>query len=682
MTKDRATGIMYIGNVGSNWGDKREEVNVLTKGANYGWPFREGTIDRPDLMARPDNITGTLTDPIHEYQHTSGDGCSVIGGYVYRGSKLPSLIGKYILTDYCSKKVWALDVNTVNAQKEEFLAVEFNPVSFAEDAAGELYVAVQGWHPVYKIVPGEAGGEGSEIPMLLSETGAFSDLASLTPAAGVIPYKVIAPLWSDGAVKQRWMAIPNDGSHDQATEKILYDEQEEWTFPVGSVFVKHFELALDEAMPDVTRRLETRLLVHGDDGQFYAFTYKWNDAQTDAELLEQSLVETFTITDADGQSRQQAWYYPSRSDCFVCHTGASGRVLGPKASQLNSDLLYPVSGLIGNQLESLNHISIFEPAINIATLSALPTARNLADESATLEQRARSYLDANCASCHRPEGGPRSTIDLRFHVDMGESGIVNGDVIDDLGIEGGKVVVPGDLKKSILYQRISQLGTSIAMPPLAKNKLDDEAVSLIGNWILNMEPLPVELATFSGVFDSDVIQLSWTTASETNNAGFAVERRLKGLSGEIWGDWSDIAFVQGYGTTLETQRYSYRDQQLPLSADVAQYRLKQIDFDGAFEYHQVVTVEVPVKEHLTLFENYPDPFNPTTTIQYSLPVERHVKLTVYDMQGRVVQVLVDDVRQAGTHEVFFEAGHLASGSYLYQIESNGSTLSKQMLLVK
>lgn len=686
MTKDRATGIMYIGNVGSNSGDKREEVNVLARGANFGWPFREGTLDRPDLMLRPDEILGSLTDPIHEYQHTSGDGCSVIGGYVYRGSALPAIAGKYILTDFCSKKIWALDVNAgPGAQKEELLAIEFNPVTFGEDATGELYIGVQGWHPVFKLIA-SGNNEEQNLPALLSQTGAFDDLVDLTPSPGVIPYDIIAPLWSDGAEKQRWMAIPNNGSHDTSAERISYDETDDWAFPIGSVLIKHFEIALDESMPDQTRRLETRFLVHGEDGQYYAFTYKWNDAGTDATLLEAGVVEALSITDEFGEVRSQDWYYPSRSDCFVCHTSAAGRVLGPKARQLNSDLYYPQTGLTGNQIESLNHIGSLDPAADIDGLANLLTSSHLADATSSIEERARSYLDANCAGCHQPEGGPRSEFDLRMIIDLSESGLINGEVIEDLGIEGARVIVPGEPQKSVLYQRISEIGTATAMPPLAKNRLDEAAVSLIHDWIVALGALPVEMVAFEALQTAAGIQLRWETASETNNAGFAVERQVQHPSGvqNVLGteSWEEIGFVEGNGTTLDPSQYQFLDGNLPAEIEAVHYRLKQIDFDGTFSYSDQVITTLPLPEAPILYSNYPNPFNPITTIAYALPVDADVLLVIYDLQGRLVRTLVDHPQRAGHHSIPFDARDLASGTYLYRLTVGSTTVSKRMVLIK
>lgn len=586
MTIDRVTGRIFIGNAGSNSLQIREEVNVLAKEANFGWPFREGTIDRPQDMERPDEILGTLTDPIHEYPKAEGN-CAVIGGYVYRGSQLPELYGKYIFSDYCGKKVWAMDVdNGPTAEKEELLTIALNPYTFGEDANGELYVGVEGWNPVYKIKKSE-GGVGPAIPAMLSETGAFADLATLTPAAGVIPYDIIAPLWSDGAEKFRWIAIPNDGTHDTSAEQIAYSEEEDWSFPQGTVLIKHFELALDESTPAARHRLETRFLVHGEEGVYYGFTYRWNEAGTDATLIEDSVTEEFTIKEAGGGTRQQTWYYPGRSDCMVCHTAAAGFVLGPKARQLNDDLMYPVTGRVGNQLESLNHIGAFNPSININGLSGILTSKNINDVNAKLEDKARSYLDANCAGCHRPGGGTRSAMDLRLNVDIAAAGVINGDVVDALGIDGAKVIVPGQPDQSILYQRISQVGSSQAMPPLAKNELDEAAVAMIRDWILSL----------------------------------------------------------GVGTDVESD-------------------------------------DITVPTEMVLHDNYPNPFQSSTTIGYELSRQGHVKVAVYDVQGREVRVLVDGFQQAGRKTVTIDADNLPSGTYLYQLDFEDWSTTKKMLVVR
>ena len=155
-------------------------------------------------------------------------------------------------------------------------------------------------------------------PPLLSETGAFSDLGTLTPSTGLIPFAVNSPLWTDGALKSRWIAVPNDGPPYTSNEQISFAPVGEWGFPNGTVFIKHFELTVNEATGE-RRRLETRLLVRNSEGGVYGVTYKWRPDNSDADLLPGGLEEKITITSAAGATRIQNYSYPSRADCLFCH---------------------------------------------------------------------------------------------------------------------------------------------------------------------------------------------------------------------------------------------------------------------------------------------------------------------------------------------------------------------------
>ena len=520
MTIDRLTGNIYIGNVGSNSGDVREEVNRVAKGANFGWPYREGLTDRPDLMARPATIIGTETDPIHEYNHSGGNRW-VVGGYVYRGTAIPDLYGKYIFADGASRKIWALDLtgSAPYTQKEEIVNSTSTFYSFAEDQDGELYLTSNSVQKLSSI--GNSGA--NSIPQLLSQTGAFQNLSTLEPSAGIIPYDMITSLWSDGAEKYRWLAVPNDGSHNTAAENIVWSEEGEWGFPVGSVFIKHFEIQMDKRNANSVRRLETRFLIHGETG-YYALTYRWRPDGSDAELLSTSFEDNLTIIESDGSSRQQTWYYPSRSECFVCHTEASGRVLGPKTRHLNRDILYPSTGLTGNQVETYNHLGMFDQNLNAGDISTYLSAKALDDQSASIDDRARSYLDVNCSSCHRPGAGTRATWNGLLSENLANAFIVNGEVAEDLGISGAKVVVPGDTAKSILYQRMKQVNTTAAMPPLAKSVRHDEGLALIAEWINTMDP-------DAGVSENGLLAIYYDNIDFTNEA-------FRRIDPEINFDWS------------------------------------------------------------------------------------------------------------------------------------------------
>ncbi len=188
--------------------------------------------------------------------------------------------------------------------------------------------------------------------------------------------------------------------------------------------------------------------------------------------------------------------------------------------------------------------------------------------------------------------------------------------------------------------------------------------------------LPVSLTRFDGRYDADRVYLTWETASETNNAGFAIERAV---SGE--GPFATVAFVPGQGTTSDPHTYAYTDTALPAGTGSVLYRLKQVDMDGRFAYSPTVTVATPPAD-FTLSPNYPNPFNPRTQITYAIPVATDVRLAVYDLLGRELVVLVDAFQDAGRYTVEVDAGAWASGQYLYNIQAGSFNESGVMLLLR
>jgi uncharacterized repeat protein (TIGR03806 family) len=313
-------------------------------------------------------------------------------------------------------------------------------------------------------------------PLLLSQTGAFKDTAHLVPAEALIPYDLNVPFWSDGAAKRRWISLPKDG-------KIAFQTRGPWGFPRGTIFVKHFEMAVDEMHPGIKRRLETRLLVCDSDGGVYGVTYKWRSDDSDADLLTTNLSEPVVIKTATG-TRTQTWYYPSRQDCMTCHTARAGLVLGVKAEQLNRDLIYP-SGIAENELRAWNDLGLFDRHLSDTELASCPSLARSNDPARSLEDRARSYLDANCSQCHRP-GGTVAYFDTRYDTPLAQQDLVAGQILIDEGIDGARVIAPNDIWRSILFMRANSVG-DIKMPPLAHNRLDPEGMQLLRQWI---ESLP------------------------------------------------------------------------------------------------------------------------------------------------------------------------------------------------
>lgn len=497
MTKDRLTGDLWIGEVGAG---SREEINALqpelitgTSGGNYGWPKNEGFLKGQFGACGSNNLTlnlGTVYDPVVDFPRSGSLGANAImGGYVYRGSLYADYLGgKYICGGYSQNRIFAISYKKDNNGKivADFpnggnyrdaieVLTSYTPgrlITFGEDHQGELYMGGLGNNiPLYKL---SASGIGEPAPTLLSETGAFKSLTTLEPADGVIPYEMVEPFWSDGAEKYRWVAIPNDGTPNTAAEQIQFSENGNWLFPAGSVMIKHFELG--------GKRLETRFEVKGDDGQFYYLTYKWNEDDTEATLLTGGLDEEITV---DGQP--QIWRYPSTSECLTCHQNAVGGALGLRTRYLNQEMTYPRTQIKANQLITLSHIGLIDQPIDESDTQRFLTLAAKDQLTAPLEYRARSYLDVNCSYCHQPATGNRANFDARITTALPKQNFINGAVMSSLGIEDARLIVPQVVNKSIVHYRINALGNH-AMPPLAKNKVDEAGIQLIEEWINSLSP--------------------------------------------------------------------------------------------------------------------------------------------------------------------------------------------------
>jgi hypothetical protein len=308
------------------------------------------------------------------------------------------------------------------------------------------------------------------LPQRLSDTGAFSSLTGLQPQPGILPYEINTPFWSDHALKRRWFSVPNVNSF------IGFNAGANWSFPTGTVWIKHFDMEMTNGVPASARRIETRFLVKNSSGT-YGLTYRWNATQTDANLVsENGLNENFVIREG-GTNRTQAWRYPARSECLACHSPVGGYALGFNTYQLNR-----AGAGGGNQILDLSQMGYFSAPV--AGASGLPAYAHATNQLVPLEHRVRSYLGANCVHCHQPGGTGLGSWDARLATPLHQAGILDGGLFDTFGDPENKVVKPGSLDHSMLFTRLSQPGVR-HMPPLGTSELDQAAIAMVAQWITN-----------------------------------------------------------------------------------------------------------------------------------------------------------------------------------------------------
>lgn len=310
-------------------------------------------------------------------------------------------------------------------------------------------------------------------PEALSAFGFFDDLATRKPSAGVVPYDIATPLFTDFAVKFRYAFVPPGQS-------AAYDENEALAFPVGSALIKTFAYPADFARPgEAIRMVETRVLVHGRGG-WQAWAYVWNEAQTDATLKLAGAKLPMTFRDAAGQDVSFTYAVPNRNQCKGCHV-LSGSVspIGPKARNLNRT----VPGGEANQLAEWSRLGMLSGAPDPAAAPAVPDWR---DDTLPVDARARAWLDVNCAHCHRAEG-PASNSGLFLtwgETDMTALGVNKRPVAAGRGAGDLEFdIAPGEPSRSILLRRVESAEPGIMMPELGRSLTDPEAVALLGRWI-------------------------------------------------------------------------------------------------------------------------------------------------------------------------------------------------------
>lgn len=442
---DPANGDLWVGDVGQ---DKLEEIDLVRRGGNYGWNVMEADTC---YAATDCDKTGKVL-PVAVTSHADGD-ASVTGGVVYRGSAMPELQGTYLWGDYGSGRIygWVLDPVTGEREIRTLLTTTLGLTHIGVDATGEI-VLVDRYEGLYRIGPaGEPPTVVTPFPETLSATGCFDPADPNQPGSMLIPYRVAHPFWSDGAEKDRWFAIP-DGTIIEA------DPQGDLVLPNGSVVVKTFTVQ--------GRKTETRLLVRHDDGVWAGYSYEWNADGTDADLRRAGV----EVAGGEGQP----WSIPSLQQCLQCHTRPTGGSLGLSLQQLG----------VEDQIEQLVDLELLTAPTT--TPAPYPSAD---DPAASVEAKARAYLDVNCSFCHFEGGTGGGDLDLRQGTALADSAMCDEPREGDLGVASARVVTPGDPSRSILSLRIRSRDIH-GMPPVGSLKVDDAGADLIDAWIAGLATCP------------------------------------------------------------------------------------------------------------------------------------------------------------------------------------------------
>ncbi len=468
MCFDPADDSLWVGDVG--W-EMWEMVYRIQRGGNYGWSIMEAS--QPVQEERERGPTPILPATV---AHNHVEARSITGGYFSQTSRLPELRGAYIYGDYVTGKIWGLKHEGGQITwREELVDTPLQMATFGLDHAGDVLIVDHPSGAIYRLAPNPRRGANDSFPRKLSQTGLFADTARHVPAAGVVPYRVNAEPWADGATAERLVALPGDSklSVYKKTDIQIGYIAGEWEFPADGVLAK--TLLLDG------RRLETQIL-HFDVDTWKAYNYLWNDEQTDAVLA----------GDVASESKYgppgAKWHHASRTECILCHTTRVGTVHGFRIPQLTSEL------------DRLDELGLFAEPLSDKR-DVIPDPH---DERLPLEARARAYLHVNCGHCHSRGGGGSSFFDARWTVPTAQARLLGlRPTQGAFGIAGAEIVAPGDPYRSVLYYRMCKLGRG-RMPQFGSQFVDPRGTRLIHDWI---DSLPASGRSTSPPDDKSLDQL-------------------------------------------------------------------------------------------------------------------------------------------------------------------------------
>lgn len=473
---------LWLGDVG--W-EMWEQVHRITRGGNYGWSVMEAS-----QPIHPESTRGPtpIVKPIIALSRS--EALSITGGVFYQTGQLEELRGAYTYGDFITGTIWALKPDGEKLAWQKVLAQTTHEIiDFGTDREGELLILDYGG-TIHKLVRNETADRSQNFPRTLSETGLFQNVVKHQLAPGVEFYEIAAKAFADGTTSELFVALPG-------TAKIeLNADRAKWVFPKDAVLGKTISLELEKNKTQSNRRAETQLM-HFDGVRWNGYTYAWNDEQTDATLAPlEGTRRTFEVIDKTSSkgSYTQAWHFQSRSQCGACHNRRVNFTVAFDAMQLEcfrevppgpSDILaidlrlelrpkpevHPLKHKIFSGETPKNDLELCDPYdIQLPQL-----------------QRARSYLHANCAHCHRHGGGGNAQFKLQYDFDLAQAGYIGTrPVVGTFGLPRPEVIAPGEPFRSVLLYRMAKTGAG-HMPHIGAEQIDHPGLKLMHDWIVSLK---------------------------------------------------------------------------------------------------------------------------------------------------------------------------------------------------
>ena len=473
MSFNPKNGELFVGDVG--W-ELWEMIYRIKPAGNYGWSLTEGS--RQDV--RPDRLRGMTPVLPPLVAHSHEEAASITGGEFYHGTRLPELAGAYIYGDWQMGTFWSLRTDGDRVlEHREICRSSLMPAAFGIGPDGELLICDHSGGGIWRLGRNPRAGRESAFPRTLSETGLFTSTAAQIPAAGVFAYSINASRWADHATSERWVAFPNGAGVAVTAVSKGVSMSGQWKFPEGTVLAKTYSLEMERGNPATRRRIETQLL-HYDGSLWGTYSYRWNAAQTDAELVPaRGDSASFTVKDskAAGGAVEEQWRFFSRAECARCHSMWNNFAPGFNTLQLDKK----TAEAPGRQTDIL---------VAAGLIPAEPRLTDPHSEEGRIEVRARSYLHANCATCHRYNGGGAVPLILNIETANKDMRVLNETPVQgDLGLPDARLIARGDPARSVLLYRMATGGRG-HMPYLGGSLVDERGLLVVRDWIasLNVDP--------------------------------------------------------------------------------------------------------------------------------------------------------------------------------------------------